>query len=105
MQLIDAFDFGREVMLRQCPGNPIDEVRPIRLVGDMRLRVDALDDARELPVAEGDVEVDLREIAPGALRVASDLRAHNAGGVGLVARAVDTADPLSANHLDIESAN
>ena len=40
-----------------------------------------------------------------ALPVASDLGADDAGRVGLVARAVDAADALAANHLDVESAN
>src|SRR5580692_3933092 len=40
-----------------------------------------------------------------ALVVTSDLGADDAGRIGLVARAVDTADPLAANHLDVERAN
>ncbi len=40
-----------------------------------------------------------------ALVVTSDLGADDARGVGLVARAVDTADPLAVNHLDVERAN
>ena len=40
-----------------------------------------------------------------ALPVSSDLGADDAGGVGLIARAVDSADALSADHLDVESAD
>src|SRR4029077_3211157 len=40
-----------------------------------------------------------------ALPVARNLGADNAGGIGLVARAVDAADPLALDHLDVESAN
>jgi hypothetical protein len=39
-----------------------------------------------------------------ALPIASDLGTYDAGGVGLIARAVDAADALAPDHLDVESA-
>jgi hypothetical protein len=40
-----------------------------------------------------------------ALPIASDLGADDARCVGLVARAVDTANALVPDHLDVESTN
>ena len=40
-----------------------------------------------------------------SLPIASDLGAHDAGRVGLVARPVDAADALAPDHLDVERAN
>src|SRR5271155_2387492 len=40
-----------------------------------------------------------------ALPIASDLGADDAGCVGLIPRAVDAADALAPNHLDVESTN
>jgi hypothetical protein len=65
-------------------------------------------DRRELPASLG-ANAPKRLSEPirvmDALPIAGDLRADDARGVGLVARAVDSADPLAANHLDVESAN
>ena len=65
-------------------------------------------DRRELPAALG---ADALERLGQPIRVVdtlvvtSDLRADDAGRVGLFARAMDTADALAANHLDVERAN
>ena len=65
-------------------------------------------DRRELPASLGtDAAKRLSEPirVMDALPIASDLGADDAGRIGLVARPVDAADALSADHLDVESAN
>ena len=65
-------------------------------------------DRRKLPASLGaDAAKRLSEPirVMDALPIASDLGADDAGRVGLVARAVDAADALAPDHLDVESAN
>ena len=65
-------------------------------------------DRRELPASLGtDAAKRLGEAirVMDALPIARDLGADDAGCVGLVARPMDAADALAADHLDVESAN